>query len=122
MTDEILDAGVLGSADERRVEPEDTTTALANLLDYGTPADAVQFALGALDMVCVVCADLIGKGLVDPNAFQTEVGKRAALWRSMGNRSRAAAAEVLEEHLRAIERVKLKAKAHLVLPETRTTN
>jgi hypothetical protein len=125
MTDEIPDPGVLGRPAADRVDDHDfepTTLALAALLDNGTTADAVQFGLGALDVACAIAAAIIGRGIVEPSAFQVDVTRFAKHWRSKGHGNRALASELMGERLKTIEQAKLKAKAHLVLPEGQRAN
>lgn len=92
------------------------------LLVPATPTDAFNFALGAIDMLSVVGATLIGRGMLEPNAFQLDVKRYADHWREKGNPSRALAAELFCERLQNIEATKLKATAHLVVPETSRIN
>jgi hypothetical protein len=84
------------------------------------PAEAIQFALGVLDVMSTLCATLIGCGVVEPNAFQDEMGKRAALAREMGQPSRAASSQLFLDRLQALERVKREAVADIVAPSSLT--
>jgi hypothetical protein len=76
-----------------------------------TVAEAVHFANGVLDMVSVIAATLIGRGILEATAFQRDVEKYAELWREKGLPARALAAELLGERLEAIEKAKLTGKA-----------
>jgi hypothetical protein len=86
------------------------------------PADAINFALGAIDMVCVVAANLVGLGMFGPNAFQDDVEKYVALWQRKENPSRGAAARIFLDRLKNIEATKLRVNAHLVLPDANRPN
>lgn len=77
------------------------------------PVEAMHFALGVLDVMSALCGTLIGRGVVEPNAFQDEIRKRAALWREKGNRSRGAASQLFLERLQTLEHVK---KAYVPAP------
>jgi hypothetical protein len=96
-------------------EPEDTGIP-------ATPADALNFALGAIDMMCVIASVLIGRGMLEPAAFQAEAAQYEALWNEKQNRSRGRAAKLFGERLRTIERTKRMATERLVVPETRQIN
>jgi hypothetical protein len=87
-----------------------------------SPADAINFALGVLDTVAVIAATLIGRGMLEPNAFQGDLKRFAEFWREKGNASRAKATEVLGERLKEVEKSKLKTKGHLVVPDTPRLN
>jgi hypothetical protein len=82
-----------------------------------TPTNAINFALGVLDAMSVIAATLIGRGIVEPTAFQDDLQKYAKLWRSKDLPARAMAAEEFGKRLKIIERTKLATKAHLVLPD-----
>jgi hypothetical protein len=86
-----------------------------------TPAEALNFACGVLDVMSCVCSTLIGAGVVEPAAFQDELQKRIALWRAQGNASRAAAAELFIDRLRNIERAKREVAADIVNPAMLST-
>jgi hypothetical protein len=83
-----------------------------------TPAEAINFACGVLDVMSCVCSTLVGSALVEPAAFQAELEKRIALWRANGNASRAAAAELFVLRLKNIERAKREVAASIVNPAT----
>jgi hypothetical protein len=92
------------------------------VLPDGSAADAIEFAQGALDAVCAICASMIGRGLVEPNAFQYDVTRYAKHWHGKGRPNRALASDIVHARLQTIEAAKLKANAHLVVPENKTTN
>jgi hypothetical protein len=94
----------------------------AELLIPADPVEGIYFALGVLDAVCLVAATLIGRGILEPDAFQDGVRKRRELWTEKGNPSRAAAAKVFGERLKEIERAKLKTNTHLVVLDNRAVN
>jgi hypothetical protein len=119
MAHELYD-GVPSVTPETR--PTDAEGDRPPLLVPATPEAAIQFALGAIDAVCVVCATLIGRGLVAADAFQADAAERKALWDRERNVARAAAAELFSRRLRVIEQAKLKSNADLVVPESRTMN
>jgi hypothetical protein len=87
-----------------------------------SPADAINFALGVMDTMAAIAATLIGRGLLEPNAFQGEVKKYAEFWREKGNSSRAKAAELFGDRLKEVEKTKIKTNGHLVLPDTPRLN
>jgi hypothetical protein len=100
--------------------PATDTSAPQDDLIPANPAEAIHFALGVLDVMSVLCATLIGRGVVEPNAFQDEMATRAAFWREKSNPSRAAPSQVFLERLQALERVKREAAASIVSPSTLT--
>jgi hypothetical protein len=86
-----------------------------DLLIPTTPEGATNFTLGLLDAVACLYTDLIGYGVVVPNAFQQKLGERASLARANGNTSRALALELLIERLtRYIEPAAREAEASIV--------
>jgi hypothetical protein len=92
------------------------------LIPANNPTDAINFALGALDMVCMIAATVIGRGMFEPSAFQNDARRHESHWTSSGNHSRAAAAKLFGQRLKEIERTKLKANAHLVVTNNRAVN
>jgi hypothetical protein len=98
----------MSNADDRAVAAGDDPEP-PDLRIPATPADAINFALGVMDMMCVLAATLIGRGMLEPNAFHADLNKRAELDCRMGNPSRAAAAELFGQRLKNIERAKLMA-------------
>jgi hypothetical protein len=122
MTDELLDLGILGSAAKERVEPMADENETTLILAEASAADAIEFAQGALDAVCAICAALIGRGLVEPTAFQADMERYSKHWRKEGRPTRASATEIVRARLQTIERGKLKTNAHLVLPDSPRIN
>jgi hypothetical protein len=92
------------------------------VLPDASAADAIEFAQGALDAVCAICASIIGRGLAEPSAFQDNVKRYAEHWHNKARPNRALAADIVHARLQTIEAAKLKANAHLVVPENKTTN
>jgi hypothetical protein len=86
-----------------------------DLLIPTTAEGAINFTRGLLDAVACLYTDLIGYGVVAPNAFQHELGARASLARANGNTSRALALELLIDRLvKYIEPAKRAADASIV--------
>jgi hypothetical protein len=70
----------------------------------------------------VVCAALIGRGLVEPTAFQDGVKRYAQHWHNKARPDRALASDILHARLQTIERAKRKANGHLVLSDSPRVN
>jgi hypothetical protein len=125
MTEFNDDPGLLGRAKsgaEQATELDETSRALVSLIDGGSTADAVEFAQGAIDAVCTICAALIGRGLVEPTAFQDDVRRYADAWRNKDRPNRALASDIVLARLQTIERTKRRATAHLLRPDSPRVN
>jgi hypothetical protein len=88
------------------------------------PVAAIQLTLGLMDVVTCLCATLIGRSVVAPDAFQDDLRKRVAWWRGEGNDTRATPPQLVLERLKMLEGEQREAIAHQIrldnIPNGRT--
>jgi hypothetical protein len=65
----------------------------------------LHFSLGMLDAMRTLCAEMIGLGLVPPDAFQSDFQRLADHWARQGNAVRREPAAYLLRALEKMERV-----------------
>jgi hypothetical protein len=123
MTEFKDDTGLLGRANSNAHAEadslDDASRALVSLIDGGSMTDAVEFAQGAIDMMCAIAAVLIGRGIPEPDAFQKEAAEYEALWTGRQNHSRAVAAKLFRQRLKTIEQTKKrKVYEQMVIPDS----
>jgi hypothetical protein len=68
-----------------------------------TPAAAVAFSLGALDMIGVLFGELVGRNLITADALDRELTRHGAFWHREGYPSRAAASEIVSEVIASLK-------------------
>ena len=82
----------------------------------------VHFALGTLDCMRTLCAELVSLGVVPPDSFQADFQRLADFWAQKGNAIRREPAAYLVDALKNIERVKREVVADLVDPSLISTS
>jgi hypothetical protein len=83
-----------------------------------TAIEAIDFALGLMDVVTCLCSALIGLRVVAPDALQDDLKKRVAWWHAKGNIERAAASQLVLDRLQLVEKSQRESVAHVVNPTT----
>jgi hypothetical protein len=85
-------------------------------------ASVTNFALGTLDCMRTLCAELIGLGVVPSDSFQADFQRLADFWTQKGNAIRSEPAACLVDALKNMERVKREVVADLIDPSLISTN
>ena len=72
-----------------------------------------EFARGVLDVVRQVCADFIGRGIIDAGDLQEAMKELANFWREKGLVERPLPADILAEAFGGMAKIKREVKANI---------